>query len=103
LIVSSFIWEGSSSSTMSWHSFSRAWWENWLLALWPPAQGSARGLCWVSHNSVSQSQCYFTTGSLLPISSSWHQAPRGSQLEVPPPPLQVNPWGHSPLCNILSD
>jgi hypothetical protein len=49
LVVSSFIWERAGSSTMSWHSFSRAWWETWLLALRPPAQGSARGSCWMSY------------------------------------------------------
>jgi hypothetical protein len=41
--------------------------------------------------SQSQSQSYFTTGGLLPISSSWRQAPSDSR-----PLFQLNIFGYSP-------
>jgi hypothetical protein len=41
----------------------------------------------------SQSQSYFTTGSLPPISSSWHQASWGSLQYFF---FRLNPCGHSP-------
>jgi hypothetical protein len=40
----------------------------------------------------SQSQSYFTTSGLAPISSSWRQAPWDSR---PDPFFQLNPCGHS--------
>jgi hypothetical protein len=42
----------------------------------------------------SQSQSYFTTGGLLPISSSWHRAPWDSRPEFISP--HFNTCGHSP-------
>jgi hypothetical protein len=44
--------------------------------------------------SQSQSQSYFTTGGLPPISSSWCQTPRDSWPEIFF--VQLNPCGHSP-------
>jgi hypothetical protein len=45
--------------------------------------------------SQSQSQSYFTTGGLPPISSSWRQAPWGSQPDILFYFLQLNPCGCS--------
>jgi hypothetical protein len=36
-------WEGASSATVVSHLFFAAWQKSWLLALWPPALGSATG------------------------------------------------------------
>jgi hypothetical protein len=52
-------------------------------------------LYWLSNSgfeSQSQSQSYFTTAILLPISSSWLQTSWGSRPEF----LQLSPCGHSP-------
>jgi hypothetical protein len=43
--------------------------------------------------SQSQSQSYFTTGDLPPISLSWRQAPWDSRPEIF---SRLNPCGHSP-------
>jgi hypothetical protein len=43
----------------------------------------------------SQSQSYFTTGGLPPISSSWHQAPCDSRPKMFFS-LQLSPCGHGP-------
>jgi hypothetical protein len=45
------------------------------------------------YKSQSQSQSYFMTGGLSPISSSWRQAPRDSWIVIF---LQLNSSGHSP-------
>jgi hypothetical protein len=41
---------------------------------------------------LCQSQSYFMTGGLPPITSSWRQAPWGSRPEIS---FQLNPYGHS--------
>jgi hypothetical protein len=43
---------------------------------------------------VKESQSYFITGGLPPISSSWRQAPGGSRREIFY--FQLNPCGYSP-------
>jgi hypothetical protein len=43
---------------------------------------------------MSQSQSYFATGSLLPISSSWHISPLETHYKCPPPP-QMNTFSYS--------
>jgi hypothetical protein len=43
---------------------------------------------------ATQSQSYFTTGDLPPISSSWRQAPRDSRPEILF--FRLNPCGHTP-------
>jgi hypothetical protein len=49
--------------------------------------------------SQNKSQSYFMTGSLLPISLSWRQAPWDSQPEF----FSTEPLRSLSLCNILSD
>jgi hypothetical protein len=51
-------------------------------------------LLWLS--TQSQSQSYFTTGSIQPISSSCRQAPSGSRPEIFEGGSQVIPWDYSP-------
>jgi hypothetical protein len=47
---------------------------------------------WYVFNSQSQSQNYFTTSGLPPISSSWRQTPWGLWSDLL---LQLNPCVHS--------
>jgi hypothetical protein len=48
---------------------------------------------WVNTLTFCQSQSWFTTGGLPPISSPWRQASWGSWSEFF---LQINPYGHNP-------
>jgi hypothetical protein len=50
--------------------------------------------------SQRQSQSYFTTGSILPIRSSWRKAPWDSRPEFF---SQLNTCGHSPYYHIVCD
>jgi hypothetical protein len=52
--------------------------------------------CLDGHDYLQISNCYFTTGGLLPISSSWRQAPWGSRPETFVFILQLNYCGQSP-------